>query len=139
MLLTKKGLPSMRDSVIYGWVSWLLAFATSMILHPGNTSPFNRPTAFLLFSGFYSVFYILDMLILVPLICVVLPRLWPASRPWQWAFVGGVLFSISVPLWGALILGSISFNMDTAFVGSLGAIAGAVSCYAFRRANSPSI
>lgn len=49
----------------------------------GGTAPFNRPTAYILFSGFYSVFYLLDYLIFVPLTYAALTMLWPTSRPWQ--------------------------------------------------------
>jgi hypothetical protein len=45
-----------------------------MILDPGGTAPFNRPTAYILFGGFYSVFYLVDYLIIVPLTYAALRR-----------------------------------------------------------------
>jgi glycopeptide antibiotics resistance protein len=132
----KQPTPMLWSSVMYGWVSWLLAFAIWMFLDPGGTAPFNRPTAYILFSGFYSVVYLLDYLIFVPLTYAVLTILWPTSRPWQWAVLGGVLFALSVPLWEAAFDHDV--RGDTIFGCVLGTISGATAFYMLRRSNPSS-
>jgi len=128
----------LRPSVMYGWASWLIAFAIWVFLLPqlsGGTAPFGRPVAYVLFGGLYSVFYLLDYLVLVPLAYAALVMFWPASRPWQWAALGGVLFALSVPLWDAAfdhhVIG------DTIVGCILGAIAGGTAFYWLRRSNPP--
>ena len=134
MQTSTQPLPKIRASVIYGWLSWLLVFAIRMLVDNGSTAPFNRPTAFVLFSGFYSVFYILDYLILVPVVYLVLTRVWPTARAWHWAALGAALFAVSAPLWEAAFEHNVL--SDKIFGSVLGAIAGAAACYMLRRSNS---
>ena len=123
--------PSIRRSVIFGWISWLLICAISMFADSGGTAPFTRPVAFVLFSGFYSAFYLLDYVAIVPVTYIALNRLWPSSRPWQWAVVGGIAFALSVPLWEAVF--DHRDRADTIFSCILGATAGVIAFYELRR------
>jgi hypothetical protein len=128
---SSKHSPPFLRSVLYGWVSWLLAFAIWMSIYPGNTVPFNRPTAYMFFSAIYSVFYLLDYVIVVPLAYAVLTELWPASRPWQWAVLGGASFALTVPLWEAAFRHDA--RGDTIFGCVLATVAGAIAFYVLRR------
>jgi hypothetical protein len=132
---SKRNAPFLR-SILYGWVSWLFAFAIWMSAHPGSTAPFNRISAYMLFSAFYSVFYVLDYIIVVPLAYAVLTELWPASRPWQWAILGGASFALSVPLWEAAFGHDV--RGDTNFGCVLATVAGAIAFYALRRSRTVS-
>jgi len=124
---------------MYGWASWLIAFAIWVFLLPqlsGGTAPFNRPVAYVLFSGFYSVFYLVDYVVVVPLTYAALVIFWPTSRPWQWAALGGILFGLSVPLWEEVFDHRV--HSDTIVGCTLGAIAGGTAFYWLRRSNPPS-
>lgn len=101
--------------------------------YSGGTAPFNRPAAYILFSGFYSVIYLLDYLVVVPLTYATFASLWPRSSPWQWALFGGVLFAASVPLWEAAFGHDVP--SDTIFGCVLGTIAGATALYVLRHSN----
>lgn len=77
------------------------------------------------------MFYLLDYIIFVPLAYALLTELWPASRPWQWAILGGALFALSVPLWEAAFDHNVR---DDTIIGCVFAtVAGAIAFYALRR------
>jgi hypothetical protein len=124
--------PQFLRSFLCGWMSWLFAFAIWMIIDSdSSTAPFNRPTAYMLFSAFYTVLYLIEFIIVVPLAYALLTKLWPSSRPWQWAVLGGALFALSVPLWEA---GFHHDNRDDTIFGCvLATLAGATAFYVLRR------